>query len=72
MFGRLTALASRKPRRVVTIGAFLAVAAAILGGNVAQSLGPYGADDPATDSAKSDALEGRGSPAPASPTGAPS
>src|SRR4051812_40725639 len=48
----------RRPKRVVAVALLLAVVAGVLGGGVASRLGPYGADDPATDSVRtSDALE---------------
>src|SRR3954452_7839086 len=57
----MTALAKfvgRQPKRVVAAAVVLAVVAGILGFGVASRLGPYGADDPATDSVKtSNALE---------------
>jgi uncharacterized membrane protein YdfJ with MMPL/SSD domain len=52
MFTRLADLASRRSRRVVAIAVVLAVVAGAIGGNVASRLGPYGADDPASDSYK--------------------
>src|SRR4051812_48126163 len=57
----MTALAqftARKPKRVVAAALALAVMAGVFGFGVASRLGPYGADDPATDSVKtSSALE---------------
>src|SRR4051794_41696436 len=54
----LARLSGRRPKRVVAIAIMLAVVAGVLGGGVASRLGPYGADDPATDSVRtSDALE---------------
>ena len=50
MLGALSALASRRPRRVVAVALVVAVTCGVLGGGVAERLGPYGADDPATDS----------------------
>lgn len=52
MIDRLTTLAHRRPRRVTAVALVLAVAAAAFGGSVAGRLYPYGADDPATGSAK--------------------
>ena len=54
MFDFLARLASTRPRRVVGIALVAALAAAAFGGNVAEQLGPYGADDPRDDSVKSD------------------
>jgi uncharacterized membrane protein YdfJ with MMPL/SSD domain len=48
----LSEVASRRPKRVVIGALVLAVVAGILGGNVASRLGPYGASDPASESAK--------------------
>lgn len=56
MFDALARLASAHPRRVLALAAVLAVAALAYGRDVAGSLAPYGATDPATDSARSDAL----------------
>ena len=53
----LTALASRisrRPRRVLLIAVAVALTAAVLGGNVAERLTPYGADDPASESVRAD------------------
>jgi uncharacterized membrane protein YdfJ with MMPL/SSD domain len=55
---RLARFVGRNPRRVVTAAVALAVVAGAFGFGVASRLGPYGADDPATDSVKtSDVLE---------------
>jgi RND superfamily putative drug exporter len=60
MFTALAKLATRRPKRVVVGAVVLFVAAAALGGNVAQRLGPYGADDPATESVRASDLVARG------------
>src|SRR4051794_20002216 len=52
MLKAITHMAGRHPRRVVAITLLLAVVAGALGGDVAKRLGPYGANDPATESAK--------------------
>ena len=54
MFDALANLATSRPRRVVAIAAVTALAAGAFGGNVAAVLGPYGAEDPDTDSAKAE------------------
>jgi len=56
VFDALASLASRRPRRVVAVAALVAVGCAVLGGGVADRLGPYGADDPATDSVAAERL----------------
>jgi uncharacterized membrane protein YdfJ with MMPL/SSD domain len=48
----LARLASSRPKRVIAVTLVAAVAAGALGGSVANSLHPYGSDDPATDSVK--------------------
>src|SRR4051812_5833735 len=55
MFTKLADLASRRSRRIVAIAVVLAVVAGAVGGNVASRLGPYGADDPASNSYKTTA-----------------
>jgi RND superfamily putative drug exporter len=45
-------MAGRHPRRVLIITLVFAVVAGALGGGVAKRLGPYGADDPGTESVK--------------------
>src|SRR3954463_14479951 len=55
MLKAIAHMAGRHPRRVVVITLVLAVAAGALGGDVAKRLGPYGANDPATESAKTSA-----------------
>src|SRR3954470_12558213 len=52
MLRAITHMAGNHPRRVVVITLLLAVLAGALGGDVAKRLGPYGANDPATESAK--------------------
>lgn len=61
MFDALTRLATHRPRRVVAVSLAIAVACAVLGGGVAERLGPYGADDPGTDSVVADRLLERAS-----------
>ena len=56
MFDALSRLHSRRPGRVALVGLIVAVACAVLGGGVAEELGPYGADDPGTDSVAADRL----------------
>ena len=54
----LAGLAARRPKRILAAALVLAVVAGVFGFGVASRLGPYGADDPATDSVKtSNALE---------------
>src|SRR4051812_48726887 len=52
MLTRLAHLAARRPKQVVIIAVLFAVVAGALGGNVASRLGPYGDDDPATESSR--------------------
>src|SRR3954454_25234076 len=55
---RLAKFVGRQPKRVVAAAVALAILAGVFGFGVASRLGPYGADDPATDSVKtSNALE---------------
>ena len=56
MFDALARLADRRPRRVVLAALVFFIAAGALGGSVADRLDPYGADDPATESARASAL----------------
>jgi putative drug exporter of the RND superfamily len=56
MFERLAHLITGQPRRIVVVATILAAAAGVFGANVASQLSPYGAVDPGTDSARSDAL----------------
>jgi uncharacterized membrane protein YdfJ with MMPL/SSD domain len=52
MFNSLASLAQRHGKRTVIFAAVFFVIAGALGGGVANKLGPYGADDPATESVK--------------------
>src|SRR3954451_298694 len=52
MLGRIANMAGRHPRRVVAITVALAVIAGAFGGDVGKHMGPYGADDPASQSTK--------------------
>src|SRR5689334_4965162 len=54
MLHRLADIAQRRGKRIVIGAVVLAVIAGALGGGVASRLAPYGADDPATDSVKTD------------------
>lgn len=56
MFDALARLADRRAKRVGLMAIVFFVLAGILGGGVAQRLDPYGADDPATESAKANDL----------------
>jgi len=61
MFERLAQLAHRRGRRVVIGAVLLSIVAGALGAGVADRLGPYAADDPATESVKAaDRLEDAG------------
>src|SRR5262249_36205665 len=61
MVNSLASLAQRHGKRTVIIAAIFFVVAGALGGGVASKLGPYGADDPATESVKAtDRLEADG------------
>jgi RND superfamily putative drug exporter len=61
MFAALARLAQRHARTVVIVAVLFAIAAAALGGGVANRLDPYGAEDPATESVKAqDQLEEAG------------
>jgi uncharacterized membrane protein YdfJ with MMPL/SSD domain len=60
MFTALASLANRRSKRVVVAAVAIFVTAAVLGGNVADRLGPYGADDPATESVRANRLIERG------------
>ncbi len=61
MFAALAGLAQRHARTVVIVAVLFALAAAALGGGVANRLDPYGAEDPATESVKAqDQLEEAG------------
>lgn len=52
MLARLAHLASTRGKRVVVAALLLAVVAGIFGGDVAKRLGPYGAGDPASETAR--------------------
>jgi uncharacterized membrane protein YdfJ with MMPL/SSD domain len=52
MLTRIANRTGRHPKRVVLITVVLAVLAGALGGDVAKRMGPYGADDPASQSTK--------------------
>src|SRR3954451_18555704 len=52
MFNALASLAQRHGKRTVIFAAVFFVVAGAIGGGVASKLGPYGADDPATESVK--------------------
>jgi uncharacterized membrane protein YdfJ with MMPL/SSD domain len=54
VFAALARLASSHPKRVVAVAIVAALVAGGLGGSVADRLHPYGADDPSTDSVRSD------------------
>jgi uncharacterized membrane protein YdfJ with MMPL/SSD domain len=54
MFDALARLATRRPRRMIAAAVAIAALSIALAGGVAEELGPYGAEDPATDSARSD------------------
>ena len=60
MFTALANLANRRPRRTVVAAVAIFVAAGALGGSVANRLGPYGAEDPATESVHANKLIARG------------
>jgi uncharacterized membrane protein YdfJ with MMPL/SSD domain len=52
MLARLARLATRRSKQVVVTALVLAVAAGVLGADVASRLGPYSANDPASQSSK--------------------
>jgi uncharacterized membrane protein YdfJ with MMPL/SSD domain len=56
MFAALTALATRRPKRVAIAAVVIAVVAAVAGSSVADRLDPYAAEDPATESVRADEL----------------
>jgi uncharacterized membrane protein YdfJ with MMPL/SSD domain len=60
MFTAIARLVDRRARWVVAGAVVLAIAAGAIGGSVAERLGPYSADDPATESVRADALVERG------------
>lgn len=65
MLERLAHLADRRAKAVLAITAIFFLAAAWFGGNVAEYMGPYGDDDPATESVRAErALEDAGYRAP--------
>ena len=61
MFDSLARLADRHAKAVVVFTGLFFVVAAFFGGNVAEYMGPYGDEDPATESVRAErALEGAG------------
>jgi uncharacterized membrane protein YdfJ with MMPL/SSD domain len=56
VFGVLTSLATRRPKRVLAAAVLLVVAAAIAGASVADRLDPYAAEDPSTESVRADEM----------------
>lgn len=54
MLGALATMAYRRSRWVIAVTGAVAVFAAAFGGSVVERLDPYGAEDPATDSARAD------------------
>jgi uncharacterized membrane protein YdfJ with MMPL/SSD domain len=61
MFDRLASLAQGHGKRTAIFAVIFFIAAGAIGGGVASKLGPYGADDPATESVKAgDRLEDDG------------
>lgn len=52
MFNRLATLVERRPRIIVVVAAAFAVVAGTFGGSVADSLKPFGFDDPASESVR--------------------
>jgi uncharacterized membrane protein YdfJ with MMPL/SSD domain len=60
MFASLASFAQRRPKRIVVTAFVVAVAAGALGGSVADRMGPYEADDPATDAVRANDLIARG------------
>jgi uncharacterized membrane protein YdfJ with MMPL/SSD domain len=59
MFTALANNAQRRPKLVVVVTVLVAFAAGALGGSVADRMGPYEADDPATDTIKAEELISR-------------
>jgi len=53
---RMAGLATRRPWWIVLAATVFFAVAAVLGGSVAQRMGPYGAEDPASESVKADHL----------------
>jgi uncharacterized membrane protein YdfJ with MMPL/SSD domain len=60
MFTALANLAHRRPKRIVVLAFLVALAAGALGGSVADRMGPYEADDPATEAVRANDLIKRG------------
>jgi uncharacterized membrane protein YdfJ with MMPL/SSD domain len=60
VFPAIAGLVYRRRVRVVALAVVIAVVAGALGAGVADRLGPYGADDPATESVRADQLVERG------------
>jgi uncharacterized membrane protein YdfJ with MMPL/SSD domain len=60
MFTALADFAYGRPKRIVLAAFVVAVAAGAIGGSVADRMGPYAADDPATDTVKAKELIERG------------
>jgi uncharacterized membrane protein YdfJ with MMPL/SSD domain len=60
MFTALANLAQRRPKRIVVLAFLVALAAGALGGSVADRMGPYEADDPATEAVRANDLIKRG------------
>ena len=60
MFTGIAHLVHRRAKLVVVVAVVVAIFAGAVGGSVAERLGPYGAEDPATESVRADALIERG------------
>jgi uncharacterized membrane protein YdfJ with MMPL/SSD domain len=60
MFTALANLAQGRPKRIVVLAFLVALAAGALGGSVADRMGPYEADDPATEAVRANDLIKRG------------
>src|SRR5215210_6566968 len=60
MFIALARFADGRPKRIVVTAFLAAVAAGAIGGSVADRMGPYEADDPATDAVRANGLISRG------------
>jgi uncharacterized membrane protein YdfJ with MMPL/SSD domain len=60
MFAALASNAYRRPKRIVVTAFLVAVAAGVIGGSVADRMGPYEADDPGTDAVRANDLIERG------------
>ena len=52
MLDAVASLVARRPRGIVAVAAVFGIVALVFGGRVAQSLAPFGFDDPATESVK--------------------